>query len=288
MKFVRWLADIDRRLIFLVIAVAVVVPLLVPLGMRVKVTAQAKNIYDEVEKLPAGSNILVAFDYDPAAAPEVHPMALAFLRHCFIKKHKVIILALWPQGAQLAVSAMADMEAEFDLVYGRDYVNLGYKPGGDIVIKSLGSSFSEVFPRDMAGTPTAELPVMARVRNLKDVDFIMDLSAGDPGIPAWVRVANALYQRRVAGGCTAVSAPQFFPYLQTGQLIGLLGGLKGAAEYEAVTDYAGRASRRMDAQSIAHVVIILFIIFANISYFILRKQGDEGSKRPTVPPSVKP
>lgn len=284
MKFVRWLADIDRRIIFLVIAVAVVVPLLVPLGMRVKVTPQAKNIYDEVENLPAGSNVLVAFDYDPAAAPEVHPMALAFLRHCFMKKHKVIIMALWPQGAQLAVSAMADMEAEFDLEYGRDYVNLGYKPGGAIVIKSLGASFAEVFPRDMAGAPTAEIPIMAGVRNLNDIDLVMDLSAGDPGIPAWVQVANALYQRRVAGGCTAVSAPQFFPYLQTGQLIGLLGGLKGAAEYEAVTDYAGRASRRMDAQSIAHLVIILFIIFANVSYFILRTKGDEGRGGPTARP----
>ena len=285
MKFVRWMADIDRRIIFLVIAVSVVVPLLVPLGMRVKVTSQTETVYNEVENLPAGSNVLVAFDYDPAAAPEVHPMALAFLHHCFNKKHKVIIMALWPQGAQLAVSAMGEMMQEFDLEYGRDYVNLGYKPGGDIVIKSLGASFPKVFPRDMAGASTADLPMMAEVRNLKDIDLIMALSAGDPGIPAWVRVANALYQRKVVGGCTAVSAPQFFPYLQTGQLLGLLGGLKGAAEYEIVTDYPGKASRRMDSQSIAHVVIILFILFANVSYFILRKHGgDEGSGGPTARP----
>ncbi len=289
MKFVRWLADIDRRIIFVVIAVAVIVPLLVPLGMKVKVTPQTRQIYDEVQNLPAGSNILVAFDYDPAAAPEVHPMAIAFLRHCFEKKHKVIIIALWPQGAQMAVSAMAELTQDFDLTYGRDYVNLGYKPGGDIVIKSLGASFAEVFPRDMAGTPIANLPLMAKVHTLKDIDLVMDLSAGDPGIPAWVRVANALYQRKVAGGCTAVSAPQFFPYLQTGQLIGLLGGLKGAAEYETVIGFAGRASRRMDAQSIAHVVIILFIIFANLSYFIMRKRGQErsGGPPPMGPPPAR-
>lgn len=284
MKFVRWLANIDRRIIFLVIALAVVLPLLFPLGMRVKVTSQTQAIYDEVENLAAGSNVLVSFDYDPAAAPEVHPMALAFLRHCFAKKHKVIIMALWPVGAQLAVSATAEVADDFDLEYGRDYVNLGYKPGGDIVIKSLGASFPEVFPRDMAGAPTANLPIMAKVHTLKDIDLVMDLSAGDPGIPGWVRVANALYQRKVAAGCTAVSAPQFFPYLQTGQLVGLLGGLKGAAEYEAVTASAGKATRRMDAQSIAHVVIIAFILFANISYFILRKQRAEGSGGPTARP----
>ncbi|NIT34955.1 MAG: hypothetical protein GTN49_00410 [candidate division Zixibacteria bacterium] len=288
MKFVRWLADIDRRIIFLVIAVAVVIPLLLPLGMRVKVTPQTESIYEEVENLPPGSNVLVAFDYDPAAAPEVHPMALAFLRHCFTKKHKVIIMALWPQGAQMAVSALAEVGKEYDLEYGRDYVNLGYKPGGDIVIKSLGASLGEVFPKDMAGEPTAGLAILAKVRNLKDIDLVMDLSAGDPGIPAWVRVANALYQRKVAGGCTAVSAPQFFPYLQTGQLVGLLGGLKGAAEYESVLAYAGKASRRMDAQSIAHLVIIVFIIFANISYFILRRQREEKREGPRTGPAASP
>jgi hypothetical protein len=284
MRFVRWLADVDRRIIFLLIAAAVIVPLIVPLGLPVKVTPQTQSIYDEVENLPAGSNVLVAFDYDPGTAPEVHPMALAFLRHCFVKKHKVIIMALWAQGAQMAVSATAEIASDFDLEYGRDYVNLGFKPGGDIVIKSLGASFPEVFPEDMAGAPTAGLPIMAEVRNLNDIDLVMALSAGDPGIPAWVRVANGLYQRKVAGGCTAVSAPQFFPFLQTGQLIGLLGGLKGAAEYESVTGFVGKASPQMDPQSVAHIVIIVFIIFANVSYFILRRQREERRGGPTAQP----
>jgi hypothetical protein len=284
MKFVLWLANLDRRIIFVLIAAAVIIPLLAPIGLPVTVTPQSKSIYDEVEALPPGSNVIVSFDYDPAAAPEVHPMALSFLRHCFEKQHKVIIMALWPQGAQMAVRAMAEVGGDFDLLYGRDYVNLGYKPGGDIVIKSMGSSIREVFPRDMAGRPTAGLPLMAKVRNLNDVALVMDLSAGDPGIPAWVRVGNALYHRKIAGGSTAVSAPQFFPYLQTGQLIGLLGGLKGAAEYETLVKYPGAATSRMDSQSVAHLVIIAFIIFANVAYFISRRyQEGEKTGRPAGP-----
>jgi len=284
MKFVLWLANIDRRIIFVLIAAAVIIPLLAPIGLPVTVTPQSKSIYDEVEALPPGSNIIVSFDYDPAAAPEVHPMALSFLRHCFERKHKVIIMALWPQGAQMAVRALAEVGGEFDLEYGRDYVNLGYKPGGDIVIKSMGSSILEVFPRDMAGRAPAGLPLMAKVKNLNDIALVMDLSAGDPGIPAWVRVGNALYHRKIAGGSTAVSAPQFFPYLQTGQLIGLLGGLKGAAEYETLVKYPGAATSRMDSQSVAHLVIIAFIIFANVAYFISRRyQEGEKTGRPAGP-----
>jgi hypothetical protein len=284
MKFVLWLANIDRRIIFVLIAAAVIIPLLAPIGLPVTVTPQSKAIYDEVESLPPGSNIIVSFDYDPAAAPEVHPMALSFLRHCFERHDKVIIMALWPQGAQMAVRAMAEVSPDFDLEYGRDYVNLGYKPGGDIVIKSMGSSIREVFPRDMAGRSTASLPLMAKVNNLNDIAMVMDLSAGDPGIPAWVRVGNALYHRKIAGGSTAVSAPQFFPYLQTGQLIGLLGGLKGAAEYETLVHHPGAATSRMDSQSVAHLVIIAFIIFANAAYFISRRYAEENkAKRPAGP-----
>ena len=277
MGFIRWLANIDRRIIFVVIGLAVAGPLLVPLNLPpVTVTSQARAIYDAVEALPTGSTVLVSFDYDPAAAPEVHPMALAFLRHCFTKQHKVIIMALWPQGAQLAVRAISEISSEFDLKYGVDYVNLGYKPGGAIVINLIGTSFAKAFPSDINQTPLNQLPLMSKVNNLKDVAMVMDLSAGDPGIPAWVMVANALFQRKVAGGTTAVSAPQFFPYLQSGQMMGQLGGMKGAAEYERLVKHPGLGSRGMDSQSVAHAVIIVFIIFANVAYFALRRKTPSG------------
>jgi len=276
MNFIRWLSDIDRRIIFVFIAVAVIVPILVPLNMPVRVTPQVEGLYRTVEALPPGSHIIVAFDYDPAAAPECHPMALAFLRQCFARKYKVIILALWPQGAQLAIAAMEDLRDEFDLKYGEDYVNLGYKVGGAVLIKSLGASIPAAFPTDMEGRDISELPIMAGVKNFDDIEMVLDLSAGDPGIPAWVQVANAIYHVRVGGGCTAVSAPQFYPYLQTGQLVGLLGGLRGAAEYEVLIKRPEAASRRMDSQSVAHLVIILFILFANFSYFVLRRRSQGG------------
>jgi hypothetical protein len=285
MKFIEWLSNIDRRIIFLFIAAAVAIPILIPMGLPVKVSPQARGIYEEVEKLPDGSNVLLAFDYDPAAAPECHPMALAFLRHCFAKHHKVFIIALWPQGAQLAVSALEQVTREFDVKYGEDYINLGYKAGGMVVINSMGTSIPAVFPNDMEGRPISQFPIMTRVKSLKDFAIILDLSAGDPGIPAWVAVANSIYRRPVAGGCTAVSAPQFYPYLQTHQLVGLLGGLRGAAEYEVLIDRPDKGVRRMGSQSIAHLVIIIFIIFANISYVVLRRRERRQAAAGGVPGS---
>ncbi len=278
MKFIKWLADIDRRIIFALIALSIIIPTIVPMGLPVKPTKNVIDIYDDINALPEGSVVLLSFDYDPAAAPECHPMAKAIIRHCLEKEHKIIAMALWPQGAALATQALTDVTTDYEVVYGVDYINLGYKAGAEILLNTMGTSIPEAFPRDINGNSISEFPLTKGLKNYSDIDYIVDLSAGDPGIRTWVTVVQARFGKPVAAGCTAVSAPEFFPYVQSGQLQGLIAGLKGAAEYEALIKYPDEATGRMDAQSIAHLVIIMFIIFANVSFFILRKEKKEEEK----------
>ena len=42
-------------------------------------------------------------------------------------------------------------------------------------------------------------------------------------------------------------APDLYPFLDSGQLKGLLGGLAGAAEYETLIDRSGQATKGMSA-----------------------------------------
>ncbi len=46
-----------------------------------------------------------------------------------------------------------------------------------------------------------------------------------------------------------------------------MGGLKGAAEYETMVKEKGKGISGMDAQSVAHLVVIIFIIISNVTYF---------------------
>ena len=68
------------------------------------------------------------------------------------------------------------------------------------------------------------------------------------------------------------------PFVKSGQLQGIVAGMPGAAEYEkllvnhGIHPELGKAAKSMDAQSIAHLVIVLFIIIGNISYFVKRKK----------------
>ena len=51
-------------------------------------------------------------------------------------------------------------------------------------------------------------------------------------------------------------------------MVGLLGGMKGGAEYEKLLDRPDWATRGMGAQSLVHLVIIGFIVLGNIGYFL--------------------
>jgi hypothetical protein len=131
----------------------------------------------------------------------------------------------------------------------------------------MGEEIKRVFPQDYTNNPLEQIPMMKNIRNYDDVDLIISVADGDMPI-SWVDYAVSRYHKKVACATTAVMATSFYPFLSSGQMIGLVGGLKGAAEYEILIKKPGMGQRGMDAQSVCHLVIILLVIVGNISYFL--------------------
>jgi hypothetical protein len=132
----------------------------------------------------------------------------------------------------------------------------------------MGQDFRAAFPTDYAGTEIAEIPLLMNVRSLRDIPYVLSLSVGFPGIETWYVYGKEKYGFELGGGCTAVSAPRFYPLLNTGQINGLLGGLRGAAEYELLIGAQGKAIAGMDAQSATHFLIIFLIVICNVAHFL--------------------
>jgi hypothetical protein len=262
---------IDRRIIFAMIIVAVVWPLIQPLGLPIDVSPPVQSLFDAVDALPPGTIVMLGGDYSPDTVPELQPMTVAFLRHAFKNDLRVVVTCLWPASPPLVEAALSPVAEEFNKVYGVDYVNLGYMTGGPVTILGMGTSITNTFPRDYYGTPVGDIPLMDEVSSLADIPFVMEVSAGTPGTREWVQQAVSRFSVRLGAGTTAVGAPNFYPYISSGQLVGLLGGLKGAAEYETLVGAPADATKGMDAQSIVHALIIVFILFGNIVYFVSRR-----------------
>lgn len=280
------LHTIDRRWIFLLIGLGTLIPILIPIGFPVRVTPPVKAIYDRIEGLGPDDFVVLSYDYGPTTGAENDPMSDAILRHCFSRGVKVVALALYPLGGLTSLTnSIARVTADFpELEYGVDYVNLGYKDGGQASMKLLAEDFSDAFPADTNGEPLDQIPLMQRIEGAQEAKLAVSIATGIIG-EWWANLINAQFGLPVAVGCTAVSAPKYYAYLEAGQMMGLIGGLKGASEYEELVKngypetrraYANpllqTASKGMDAQTIDHLIIIVFIVIGNVAYFLSRRK----------------
>jgi hypothetical protein len=275
LTFLANLRDFDRRWIFLLMAILVLIPLLYPLALPLALSPPVKQYFDTIDALEEGDVVLLSADFDPASSPELTPMLSATLEHLCRKNVRIVGDCLWPAGPPLLERGLNEIaNQKFGKVYGVDYVNLGFKEGREAVMLSMGNSITETFPVDFRGTPVSELPLMNDIDNLNSVVMLINISAGYPGTKEWVQQTQSRFGLRIVSGCTAVSAPEYYAYLQSGQLQGLLGGMAGAAEYEALVGYSGSATKGMDAQSLAHLLVILAILMGNLSQWAARRLGE--------------
>lgn len=268
--------QIDRRWVYLMVAIAVVVPFLFPADMPISVTPEARALFEAVDALPDSCNVFLVFDYYPATVAECEPMAVGALHHFFRKDCKVITLSNIPLGGpSMAETVTRRMAEQYGKVYGSDFVNLGYKYGYVAVLSGMGQSIESIFPTDNSGTPLSELPLMDSVRNYDDVSFIFEV-ADNSTADYWASIVNAQYGVPMGCGATAVMAPKFYAFVAANQFVGLLGGMKGAAEYEILVEEKGTATTGMNAQSLVHLVIIGLVILGNIGYFVGSRSRGRG------------
>ncbi len=262
------LLRLDRRAIFVLIALATLIPLLYPVGLPIRVSPEVRRVYDHIESLPAGSLVLLSLDFDPASKPELYPMAVALLTHAFRRDLRVVGMTLWVTGTGMAEKVVSGVADDHRKRRGLDYAFLGYSPGGANVVINMGQDLNAAFPTDHYGDRTADLPVLSGVKTLRQVNYVVSLAAGTPGVEQWYLYGKEKYGFELGGGVTAVIAPGLYPFLDTGQINGLIGGLRGAAEYETLIGVKGKAVAGMDAQSATHIVIIGLIVLCNLVYLL--------------------
>ncbi|MCF7919302.1 MAG: hypothetical protein K9N06_05260 [Candidatus Cloacimonetes bacterium] len=329
MTFWEKIQNIDRRWIYMIVALCIIVPLLIPFNSKTYVTEPTVNLYKKIDSFSDKEDkaILLSFSHDASTMAELFPMEVSILRHCFERNIKVFLICFSPPSAPLMAYALNVAKEDYpDLESGVDYCNFGYKPYGLFlpIVLGMGDDVGEAVDTDADGRKVKNLEIMKGIRNYDDLNLIIDFAAS-AAVFSWITYARVRFGANVAAGVTAVMAADNYPYLQSGQLVGMLAGLKGAAEYEKLVDvfaayedeqysdgrnfsqevikntwvpimkktisytsgetnvqtdvelpYKFKQARiGMNAQSIAHIMIIVFIIIGNIGYFLSRKNKNE-------------
>ncbi len=283
------LQNFDRRWIFLIMSLAVVVPLFFPIGLPALPDSMTKAAYNAVEALPDGARVFVSLDLDPASTPEIEPFYRAVILQLKRKHAKLVFVTTWYQAPPLVERYMREtIETAIappgtpgydglpDRAYVKnvDYVNLGFRDGKGAIIQQFGANLRDAFDgRANDGTPLDQIRMLDGIKQLKDFDLIVLVSAGFPGAKEYVQFVGSRYKLRMIASCTAVSTTDLSPYFQTGQLVGLVGGMAGAAGYEYLVGKKGSGTAGADVLNVGNMVVILAILFGNVVFFAGRRRA---------------
>ncbi|HNT51990.1 MAG TPA: hypothetical protein PKH19_01210 [Candidatus Syntrophosphaera sp.] len=240
MNFFERLQKLDRHWIYIIIALAIIIPLMIPYNSDNVTSPPTENVYQMVDSFAGREDraILMSFYHDASTMPELYPMQVAILRHCFERNVKVFMLSFLPTGAPIIDMAINTVKEEYpEIKSGTDYCNFGYIPVTLAMptVIGMGDNIATAVPTDAEGRKVENLPIMKGITNYSEMNLVIEFSGSVAG-GYWLTYARPKFGTNIAVGVTAVMAADEYPYLQTGQFIGMLAGLKGAAEYEKLVD----------------------------------------------------
>ncbi len=278
------LVDIDRRIVFLAVAVVILVGMALDTVVPLPASGEARSVFEAVDATGPEDAVLVAMDYPPSSSAELDPMSRATLHHAFAREATVLVVAFDADGAPGAASMLEEVGSELGKVNGVDYAFLGYKPDMTAAIIEMGRAFGGVFETveiDGEAVPIESVKAMEDVTNFSDVALAVEMT-GSKKYEDWVEFANARYGLKLCTGATGAIVTGQYPYLASGQIAGLLRSTRGASDYETMVmeAYGGLkpdASKKMSVLFMGHLMMLVFIALANVGYWATRRGAQEAA-----------
>lgn len=279
------LEQIDRRIIYLFVAFCLAVPILMNVVLKPAPMATAEAFYAAVEKLENnnGKIVLVSSDWGPGTMAENRPQTYLAIEHLMRKRIPFALISVYTLAVPFLREIPRDVASRLEKempgekwTYGKDWINLGYRPGGIIMIQGLAKAadLHEVLKIDANSTPIEDLPLMEKVKTIDDIMMLMEFTGLVGVFNSWLQYFQG---PPFVYGCTSITIPEAFIYYSSKQIIGFFEGIAGAAWYEVLLTehYPTRSAETVAIRvntglSYAHLVVIGFILLGNVGLLIRR------------------
>lgn len=240
-KAQRLWSDVQRLFVFLVLAVAVVIPLWPGMNLGLvsapKLEGAPNAMFESIDKLPPDAAVLVAFDYDATQSPEMDAQARAVMQHLFARRAQVYVTSLYPAGPAAAQAVIIETRQLVSDTAPAKIVNLGYVPGQATAVAFINTTpYSTVI--ELAASPDT-------------LRWWVEQLAARPGAPP------------LLSGVSAAAEPMSQPYLQSGHVKGMLVGIRDAVAYEM------KLESPKTAQDLQRLAPLESIVTANVALIAL-------------------
>ena len=240
------LESVDKRILYLILAVVASVGLFVQAEVKVNPDAYAKDWYSGVMTLPEDKRILLQTDWTNSTRGENAGHMEAILRILMARKIKFVMYGFDPQSPEVARNVIRMINGERkeqglpEYMPWRDYVDVGYFPNAENSLVAVGNNPTQFFNtknvKDDAGKERKpfDAPFMSGVRKLSDFSAMIVITASDTIDYAVQRLSGKI---PIYTNVTGVVGPTVLPYYQSKQLAGVGVGLKGVYDIEYMMTY---------------------------------------------------
>jgi len=263
----NWMNSINaRQVIFAAVFIVTIVPILFPLNLPLVISKTTIQYYDTVQKLKSGNTVIFVWNQGTAQFGEMGPPGIAQLQQLMdIPGVKVVVISTGAESPGLFESNLWPAIDPKGKEYGKDWVNLGYIPGGETAIAALATDTWSLVKVDWKGTPISQLPVMEGFKSGADIALIVgnQPSSGEE----WQRQFQNKFKTPIVWACVSAGYTTALMFVNSGQLSGILNSLRGGAELELLIKKPGRGVSAMDAMSNLHLLVLATIVASNIIYF---------------------
>jgi hypothetical protein len=283
--------EIDMRAVYLALFIVLIIPFLVRWRFPVYVSPETRAFYEAVERADDGKIVLLMSNWGPGTQGENDPQYRAIVKHLLRSRKRFALISLTDDPIPIAIAdkITRDLIEEerkrssgFKWRYGVEWINLGYKPGPlGTTLQALSADIWKVATRDYTGKEISSFEIMKGLRTMADVRLFITCVAGREALDVIGIVKSRYRELEVVTATMSIVATSLYPYLDSGQLSGMLDGLRGANEYESMLDPSSPPSPRVNALTLGHLFLISLVILGNIGY--MRAKG-RPSPRVSIPP----
>jgi len=267
--------SIDSRYIYAALIVAILIPLfcskLVYLNIPSKPSIDFYNTIEHIASTEPNGLVIVDGQWSSSSRGENKWQTQAIVTHLMMRHVHFATLSFDTQNHTLTNEIVTALAAKYHYVYGVDYIDWGYRPfqAFTAMLKGLDTDIPGTVVHDSSGKPISSFPIMKGVRDIKDISAIIEISPTS-SIDGWLGLVQGVNNTPLLYAPTAISAPKYYTYLDSGQISGMLIGVKGAGDYESLIHQPSFGTRATGALSFVYALIILLVVIGNIGHLKLR------------------
>jgi glycerophosphoryl diester phosphodiesterase len=273
------LQTVDRRVFYWILFIGLTVPFLRPIGLPVSITPSTQAYYDGLKTIQPGDVVVLSINSGVSAWGDCLPAMVASVHQVHDQGGKLIVWSIGYNDVDLTWAKIKEKLPDVFSTWqeGIDYAYFGYCPSQETNVALLRDNIRAVYPKDVRGFSTDDLPLMKDINDASKIKFVMSSDTGDAQmyyIRQWkngdVNYLGTGKPPLIAEMGIAMNKSGDMVYYLSGDEFGLVAGSRGAAELEALTGFKGDATVTMDSISVSHVLLVLAIILANVSMLALR------------------